>query len=161
MNDDRHFRLGSAALYARDRERLITFYQTMFDMKLVGADESWEISLLAFERNAVHYDLSVVGDPRSVQMGVYASSLAVLKELWHKVNERGIPIRGPYRGSHGVSIQFNDPEGNRIEVTWPDEFPDQAVGPYAPEPAVEWSWLGEGRPNNSYELQQRRFEGGR
>ncbi|MCA0757656.1 VOC family protein [Paenibacillus sp. N4] len=113
-----HFQLGQAALYARDRKRLQVFYQTMFEMKLLAADDRSDVSLLAFDPEAGSHDLSVVGHPNQVHMTFYTDSLASLQEHWRKVRKAGIPAAEMTVRDEGVSFRFSDPEGNRIEVMW-------------------------------------------
>lgn len=117
------FRLGNAALYARDTKRLVSFYQSLFDMHLAGSSRKQaDPALLAFEPGTDYYEISIVGDPRQVQMTFYAESLAALRVLWMNVRSQGIRIHGPYTEPWGVSFQFSDPEGNQIGILWPQRL---------------------------------------
>jgi predicted enzyme related to lactoylglutathione lyase len=118
-------RLGSTAIYARDRRRLVSFYQSIFDMKLRNSDEDREVSKLAFEGDDGAYDLSIVGKPLAVQNVFHADSLIVMKELWEKVQSYVIPARGLYVRHEGVFFHFPDPEGNQIVVLWPHDLLDE------------------------------------
>lgn len=117
------FRLGSAALYARDAKKLASFYRSVFDMQLAAFCRKHEDqTFLAFRPETDYYEISFVGDPRQVQMTFYAESLGALQGLWRNVRSRGIRVHGPYTEGWGVSFQFGDPEGNRIEVLWPQRL---------------------------------------
>ncbi|MDF2962768.1 MAG: hypothetical protein K0S39_4503 [Paenibacillus sp.] len=150
-----HFRLGHAALYARDRKKLAAFYQTVFNMKAVAADDQSEVSLLAFDSETGRHDLSIVANPRSVQMTFYADSLVRLKMLWQKIRSNHIPAWGLYMQPQGISFHFHDPEGNQIEVLWPHNLWDENGALHKPhlesldDPSLE-QWVREQLVNKRF-----------
>ncbi|AJY75365.1 VOC family protein [Paenibacillus beijingensis] len=130
------FRLGSTAVYARDRKRLVAFYQTIFDMKLLASNADPEVSQLAFDTDGSSYDLSIVGNPNAVQIVFHAVSLLELKGLWERFKSSGIPARGVYVQREGISIRIPDPEGNQILILWPQNLHDD-------EGVVDWTKIND------------------
>lgn len=118
---ERQIRLSHVALYARNRKRLQSFYESVLDMKLVISDDRAEVSGLAFDQEASVHDLSVVGHPNQVLMTFVVDSLDQMKMLWNKVRESGIPASEWREGQQGLSFYFHDPEGNRIELLWAED----------------------------------------
>lgn len=115
-------KLGSTAVYARDRSRLVSFYQMIFDMELIVSDAEHEVSQLTFDRYTGSCDLSIVDNPLAVQTVFHTGSLLELKGLWEKVKSSGIPARGLYVQRDGIFFRFPDPEGNQIMVLWPQNL---------------------------------------
>lgn len=147
-------RLGSAAVYARDRKRLAAFYQSVFDMKLLVPGKEQEASLLAFEERG-GYDLSIVDHPLAVQTVFHADSPGAVKRLWDKVGASGYPVRGLFVQPEGISIRFPDPEGNQIMVLWPQEL-------YEEGGSVDWRRVGDdGLARWIYNNRNGKSEGGR
>lgn len=116
-------RLGSVGLYARDRRRLASFYETTFDMQLQDSDGDQEVSLLRMGQDPYISHLSIVSNPIAVRMVFHTGSLSEMKLLWEKVKAGGVPARGLYIQDEGISFHFPDPEGNRVTVLWPQELP--------------------------------------
>ncbi|WP_309122564.1 hypothetical protein [Paenibacillus sp.] len=98
------FRLGHLTLYARNRERVSSFYREWFGAGAEGG-------------------VDVVGHPNEVKMTYLAASRRDLERLRLRMKEAGLPVGGIEDGGAFVKFGCNDPEGNRIEVLWAREWP--------------------------------------
>lgn len=112
-----NLRIGHAAIYARDKSRLLSFYQEVFNMRLLHEVSHEEVSRLSFNGHN-HYQLSVVSHPKEVHMTFYTKTLADLVTFRQRLMSSNIPAGQLLLRDEGVSFQFSDPEGNRIEMAW-------------------------------------------
>lgn len=115
-------RLGGSGLYARDRDRLAAFYQTIFQLKLATSDEMQDLSELTLEWDGCVSRLSIVGKPIAVKTVFHTGSFQEAKEIWERIKTGKIPVRGLYVEREGISFEFSDPEGNQIKVLWPQDL---------------------------------------
>jgi len=112
-----NLRIGHAAIYARNKARLLSFYQEVFNMELLQELSYEEVSRLSFNGHE-HYQLSVVSHPKEVHMTFYTKTLADLVTFRQRLLMSSIPVGQLLLRDEGISFQFSDPEGNRIEIAW-------------------------------------------
>lgn len=115
-------RAGHVVLGVRDPQRSIKFYTEALDMELVTFLEDMQMAFFSFgERD---HDLAVIKVPDDQPVG--SSGLAhsafeidggpeQLREIYARLNERGIEVE--MTADHVVtqSLYFLDPDGNRLE----------------------------------------------
>ncbi|TLS50760.1 hypothetical protein FE782_18860 [Paenibacillus antri] len=97
------FRLGHIALFARNRERVASFYREWFGAGAEGG-------------------VDVVGHPNEVKTTYLAASQRDLERLRARMREAGLPVSGIEGDGAFVKFGCNDPEGNRIEVLWAKDW---------------------------------------
>jgi catechol-2,3-dioxygenase len=111
-------KLGHAAIYARDKARLQSFYRDVMGMKVMQGDGHDDVTRLGFGEERDSCDLSIVSHPKDVRMTFLAAKRADLATFRQKLANMGVPISELAENESGVSFLFSDPEGNRIEMAW-------------------------------------------
>ena len=129
--------LGHVNLYVRDAEKSRQWYEDLLGLHTYTIRPGWGAFMSADLDQAHEIALVEVGDdaegPRDKQVGLNhmawrMETLDDLKELYHRIKEKHVPI---YQVSdHGVSlgIYITDPDGNGIEVYYElprSEWPTQ------------------------------------
>jgi hypothetical protein len=81
--------------------------------------------MTAQDRLAEHHELLIVPgrkegtDNTLQQISFRCASLADVKEFYRIFLERGVPIQRTVTHGNTVSIYFDDPDKNSVEVYWP------------------------------------------
>ena len=143
--------LGHVNLYVRNAERSQQWYADVLGLHtydfmpgraaFMSADleQSHEVALIEVGPDAPGIQ------PRQVGLNHMAwmmGSLDDLKEFYHRLQAKHIPI--DHISDHGISIgiYFHDPDGNGIEVSY--ELPRSQW------PRQEGIFMGEGRPHGQF-----------
>ena len=115
-------RAGHVVLGVRDAQRSIQFYTETLEMELVTFLEDMQMAFFSFgERD---HDLAVIKVPDDQPVG--SSGLAhsafeidggtdELRQLYVRLNERGIEVEMTAYHVVTQSLYFLDPDGNRLE----------------------------------------------
>jgi catechol-2,3-dioxygenase len=116
--------LGHLGLYVKDVERSVAFYQEILGLQVSDRSPRGAVFMTAQDRVAEHHELLVApgreGDGKILQqISFRCGSLADVKEFYRIFLEREVPIQRVVTHGNTVSIYFEDPDNNTIEVYWP------------------------------------------
>ena len=119
--------LGHVNIFVRNAEQARDWYEDLlglhtYDFKpgvaaFMSADKeiSHEIALLEVGENA---SLQQKGQVGLNHMAWYMHNLEDLKELYHRVKDRNIPIKNISDHGLSIGIYIEDPDGNGIELSY-------------------------------------------
>lgn len=119
--------LGHVNIFVRNVERSQKWYEDVLGLHTYDFMPGRAAFMSADIEQSHEVALMQVGDdalgPQGGQVGLnhmawMMQSLDDLKELYHRLKEKNVPIDGV--GDHGISIgiYFHDPDGNGIEVSY-------------------------------------------
>ena len=116
--------LGHLGLYVKDVERSVAFYREILGLQVSDRSPRGAVFMTAQDRVAEHHELLVApgreGDGKVLQqISFRCGSLADVKEFYRIFLEREVPIQRVVTHGNTVSIYFEDPDNNTIEVYWP------------------------------------------
>ena len=117
--------LGHVNIYVRDAERSQKWYEEVLGLHTYHYRPGWAAFMAADLDQSHEVALMQLGDdapgPQRGQVGLNhmawrVESLDDLKDFYHRIKDKGVPIDRV--ADHGVSlgIYFHDPDGNGIEV---------------------------------------------
>lgn len=118
--------LGHVGLYVRDIERSVAFYRDILGMRVSDRSPSGSAFLTAQNRLAEHHELLLAPGRKDdgglnviQQISFRCGSLADVKEFYRLFVENHVKIHRTCSHGNTVSIYFEDPDGNLLEVYWP------------------------------------------
>ena len=127
--------LGHVNIFVRNAERAREWYEDLLGLHTQGFFPGRAAFMSADVENSHEIALTEVGNdadgPRRGQVGLnhmawYMDSLDDLKDLYHRVKEKGIEIERVSDHGHAIGIYISDPDGNGIELSY--EMPSQEWG---------------------------------
>ena len=116
--------LGHLGLYVKDVERSVAFYRDVLGLQVSDRSPSGAVFMTAQDRLTEHHELLVApgreGNGRILQqISFRCGSLADVKDFYRIFLERQVPIQRVVTHGNTVSIYFEDPDNNTVEVYWP------------------------------------------
>jgi catechol 2,3-dioxygenase len=116
--------LGHVGVYVKDIERSVSFYRDILGLEVSDRSPRGAVFMTAQDRLAEHHELLVApgreGDGKILQqISFRCASLADVKEFYRIFLERQVPILRVVTHGNTVSIYFEDPDNNTVEVYWP------------------------------------------
>ena len=117
--------LGHIGLYVRDVERSVAFYRDVLGLQVSDRSPRGSVFMTAQDRLAEHHELLIApgrqdGTTNTLQqISFRCASLADIKDFHRLFLERKVPIQRIVTHGNTVSIYFEDPDSNTVEVYWP------------------------------------------
>jgi catechol-2,3-dioxygenase len=117
--------LGHIGFHVKDVERSVAFYRDILGLSVSDRSPRGSVFMTAQDRLAEHHELLIApgrqdGTTSTLQqISFRCASLADVKEFHRVIVERQIPIQRIITHGNTVSIYFEDPDGNSVEVYWP------------------------------------------
>jgi catechol-2,3-dioxygenase len=117
--------LGHIGLYVRDVERSVAFYRDILGLQISDRSPRGSVFMTAQDRLAEHHELLIApgrqdGTTNTLQqISFRCASLADIKDFHRLFLERKVPIQRIVTHGNTVSIYFEDPDSNTVEVYWP------------------------------------------
>ena len=117
--------LGHLGFYVRDVERTVAFYRDVLGMTVSDRSPRGSVFMTAQDRLSEHHELLIApgrqeGMTNTIQqISFRCASLSDVKEFYRIFLERNVPIQRIVTHGNTVSIYFEDPDGNSVEVYWP------------------------------------------
>src|SRR5215813_2125948 len=117
--------LGHLGFYVKDVERSVAFYRDVLGMTVSDRSPRGSVFMTAQDRLAEHHELLIApgrqeGTTNTIQQSSFrCASLGDIKEFYRVFLERNVPIQRIVTHGNTVSIYFEDPDGNSVEVYWP------------------------------------------
>lgn len=116
--------LGHLGLYVKDVEHSVAFYRDVLGLQVSDRSPRGAVFMTAQDRLAEHHELLVApgreGDGKILQqISFRCGSLADVKDFYRIFLERQVPIQRVVTHGNTVSIYFQDPDNNTLEVYWP------------------------------------------
>jgi len=120
--------LGHLGFYVKDVERSVAFYRDVLGMTVSDRSPRGSVFMTAQDRLAEHHELLIApgrqdGMTNTIQqISFRCASLADIKDFHRLFLERKVPIQRIVTHGNTVSIYFEDPDGNTVEVYWPTKI---------------------------------------
>jgi catechol-2,3-dioxygenase len=117
--------LGHLGFYVKDVERSVAFYRDILGLQVSDRSPRGSVFMTAQDRLAEHHELLIApgrqdGTANTIQqISFRCASLADVKGFYQLFLERKVPIQRIVTHGNTVSIYFEDPDGNSVEVYWP------------------------------------------
>lgn len=116
--------LGHVGIYVKDVECSVTFYRDILGLQVSDRSPRGAVFMTAQDRLAEHHEVLLApgreGDAKILQqISFRCGSLADVKEFYRIFLKRQVPIQRVVTHGNTVSIYFEDPDGNSVEVYWP------------------------------------------
>ena len=117
--------LGHLGFYVKDVERSVAFYRDILGLQVSDRSPRGSVFMTAQDRLAEHHELLIApgrqdGTANTIQqISFRCASLADVKDFYRLFLERKVPIQRIVTHGNTVSIYFEDPDGNSVEVYWP------------------------------------------
>jgi catechol-2,3-dioxygenase len=117
--------LGHLGFYVKDVERSVAFYRDVLGMTVSDRSPRGSVFMTAQDRLTEHHELLIApgrqeGTANTIQqISFRCASLADVKGFYQLFLERKVPIQRIVTHGNTVSIYFEDPDGNSVEVYWP------------------------------------------
>jgi catechol 2,3-dioxygenase-like lactoylglutathione lyase family enzyme len=119
--------LGHVGFYVRDIERSVAFYRDILGLKVSDRSPRGAVFMTAQDRLAEHHELYLAPGrndegPLNVlqQISFRCASVADVKEFYRIFVDNNVPILRCVSHGNTVSIYAQDPDGNPVEVYWPN-----------------------------------------
>ena len=120
--------LGHMGFYVRDIERSVAFYRDILGLKVSDRSPRGAVFMTAQDRLAEHHELYLApgrsDDGKTnvlQQISFRCASVADVKEFHRIFIENKVPINRCVSHGNTVSIYAEDPDGNPVEVYWPNK----------------------------------------
>jgi catechol-2,3-dioxygenase len=117
--------LGHLGFYVKDVGRSVAFYRDILGLQVSDRSPRGSVFMTAQDRLAEHHELLIApgrqdGTANTIQqISFRCASLADVKDFYRLFLERKVPIQRIVNHGNTVSIYFEDPDGNSVEVYWP------------------------------------------
>ncbi|HLN86444.1 MAG TPA: VOC family protein [Candidatus Limnocylindrales bacterium] len=119
--------LGHIGFYVRDIERSVAFYRDILGLKVSDRSPRGAVFMTAQDRLAEHHELYLApgrnDDGKAnvlQQVSFRCASVADVKEFYRSFVVNKVPIIRCVSHGNTVSIYAEDPDGNPVEVYWPN-----------------------------------------
>jgi catechol-2,3-dioxygenase len=119
--------LGHIGFFVRDIERSVAFYRDILGLKVSDRSPRGAVFMTAQDRLAEHHELYLApgrnDDGKTnvlQQISFRCASVADVKEFYRIFVENKVPINRCVSHGNTVSIYAEDPDGNPVEVYWPN-----------------------------------------
>ena len=129
--------LSHVGIYVRDERRMLAFYTDMFELTVtdigVGALFPTRLTFLSNDPSQHHQLVLASGRPADQpfstinQLSFKVETLSELRAMYQRALTFGVEKLNPINHGNAISIYFDDPEGNKIEVYYETEW-------YLPQP---------------------------
>ena len=141
-------KIGHLVLHCRDLERTVQFYTQVLGFRVsdVYPHEMVPGGMVFMRYNHDHHGIGFVGcmegESAHVELNHVAFEVATLDEIFRAriyLEKMGVPIdfEGRRRAGTQISLEFQDPDGHRLELFW---GLDQVGYDQTIRPAAEWKW---------------------
>lgn len=114
-------------LYVRDMERSVAFYRDILGLQVSDRSPRGAVFMTAQDRLAEHHEILLApgrNDDGKVnviqQISFRCASVGDVKEFYRVFVEHNVPINRCVSHGNTVSIYAQDPDGNSVEVYWPN-----------------------------------------
>ena len=117
--------LGHIGFHVKDVERSVAFYRDILGLTVSDRSPRGSVFMTAQDRLAEHHELLIAPGRQEdstntlQQISFRCASLADVKDFYRLFLERKVPIQRIVTHGNTVSIYFQDPDGNSVEVYWP------------------------------------------
>ena len=141
-------KIGHVVLHCRDIERTVRFYTEVLGFKVsdVYPDEMVPGGMVfmrcASDHHGVGFVGSMPGDSQHIELNHIAFEVGSLDEVLRArahLEAHGVAIdfEGRRRAGSQIAVEFNDPDGHRLEIFWGLDVvgSDDRV-----RPAAQWKW---------------------
>src|SRR5262245_11516156 len=119
--------LDHVGLYVRDIERSLAFYCDILGLKVSDRSPRGAVFMTAQDRLVEHHELLLApgrdDDGKAnvlQQVSFRCASVADVKEFYRTFVDNNVPINRCVSHGNTVSIYAQDPDGNSVEVYWPN-----------------------------------------
>ena len=119
--------LGHLGFYVRDIERSVAFYRDILGLQVSDRSPRGAVFMTAQDRLAEHHELYLApgrnDDGKAnilQQISFRCATVADVKEFYRIFVENKVPINRCVSHGNTVSIYAEDPDGNPVEVYWPN-----------------------------------------
>ena len=119
--------LGHVGVYVRDIERSVAFYRDILGLQVSDRSPRGAVFMTAQDRLAEHHELLLApgrnddGKANVVQqISFHCATVGDVKEFYRVFVENNVPINRCVSHGNTVSIYAQDPDGNSVEVYWPN-----------------------------------------
>ncbi len=117
--------LGHVGVYVRDIERSVAFYRDILGLQVSDRSPRGAVFMTSQDRLAEHHELYLApgrNDDGKVnvlqQISFHCPTLKDVKDFYGVFVEKKVPIQRVVSHGNTVSIYFEDPDGNSVEVYW-------------------------------------------
>ncbi len=138
-------KIGHVVLNVTDLERAVAFYTGMLGLEVSDRypDSMVPGGMIFLRLNPDHHGIALVGGATKSErssLNHFAFEVASLDEVfraraWLREHNVSIHFEGRRRAGCQIAIEFQDPEGNNLEIYWNI---DQVGTEGAVRPASEW-----------------------
>ncbi|MFQ6027281.1 MAG: VOC family protein [Dehalococcoidia bacterium] len=116
--------LGHVGIHVHDIQRSKAFYRDILGLRISDENpKSGSVFMTSKDRLDEHHELLLTPgreDGKIVQqISFRCDSLSEVKEFYQVFLKHKVPINRTVSHGNAVSIYFQDPDGNQIEVYWP------------------------------------------
>jgi len=120
--------IGHVGLYCDDVEKMRDFYTNVLGFKVTDPGPRGNGYFLSAQPEAEHHQILLLGGGRGdgkviQQLSMHTSSVGEVREFYHRLKEAGAHIHETITHGNAVSVYFDDPEGNRLEIYWDTDIP--------------------------------------
>ena len=119
--------IGQIALTISDLDKSVAFYRDILGLKVSDRSPRGAVFMTAQDRLAEHHELYLApgrsDDGKAnilQQISFRCASVADVKEFYRIFVENKVPINRCVSHGNTVSIYAEDPDGNPVEVYWPN-----------------------------------------
>jgi catechol-2,3-dioxygenase len=124
--------LGHVTLYADNPDLLGAFYRDLFGMEIVGRAPTGSSIFLGGRPQEENHEVAFIHNRQAAHFGLKVASPADLLAYYQEVKARGLKMGPLYNHGFALSLFFQDPEGNLLEVYWPTGREDFAPPVFTP-----------------------------
>ena len=121
-------KLGHVVLNVSDLERSVRFYTEVLGLAISDRNPDTKVpgGMVFMRCNADHHGVALVGGARAndaSSLNHFAFEVATLDEVFRArawLRKHGVPIvfEGRRRAGCQIAVEFQDPDGNNLEVYW-------------------------------------------
>ena len=115
--------IGHVGIYCDDVEKMKDFYTRVLGFKVTDPGPRGNGYFLSAQPESEHHQILLAGGGRGdgkllQQLSFHTSSVGEVREYYQRLKAAGAHIHETITHGNAVSVYFDDPEGNRLEVYW-------------------------------------------